>query len=278
MTEPIREPGRLERALVTGASSGIGREVARELASRGWPLVITARSEGALMELAAELRSEHGVDVGVIAGDLTEPDMPARLEEATEGAGGPIGLLVNNAGFGSYGDHLEHDLSTTLAMVRLNVTAVTELSHRFGRAMVERGRGRILNVASVAGLLPGPWMTVYYATKAYVISYSEGLREELRDTGVTVTTLCPGHTRSGFHERADREVPGLFEWFRVPTSAEVARFGVDRTLRGRGVVVHGWLNRVLDVALRFTPRTLAARLSGKVQERPDDDRRPAGKG
>ncbi len=255
------------RALVTGASTGIGEEIARELARRGWSLVITARSEERLASLAAELRSEHGVQVGVIAGDLTQAGMPARLEEATEGSGVPIDLLVNNAGFGQYGEFLESDLDRELAMIQLNVTAVTELTKRFARPMAERGRGRILNVASTAAFQPGPLMSVYYATKAYVVSFSEALRQELRAHGVTVTTLCPGPTSSEFQSRARMEESPLFNRMSVPSSATVARYGVDATLAGRGIAVQGLMNRILATLTRFAPRSILPGIVRRIQEK-----------
>ena len=252
---------------MTGASAGIGEAIARELARRGWPLILTARSEDRLATLAAELRSEYGVQVGVIAGDLTERGMPSKLEEATEGAGIPIDLLVNNAGFGDYGKFLDSDLDKELAMIQLNVTAVTELTKRFARPMAERGRGRILNVASTAAFQPGPLMSVYYATKAYVLSFSEALREELREHGITVTTLCPGPTESEFQSRARMEESPLFNRMSVPSSEVVARYGVDAALAGKGIAVQGLLNRVLVMSNRFAPRSVVPGIVRRIQEK-----------
>ncbi len=252
-------------ALLTGASWGIGEAMARELAAREWGLVLTARSEDRLHALAGELRDHYGVPVEVLAGDLTDPAMPAELEAATEGT--PIDLLVNNAGFGGYGPFVESELEREIRMIELNVTAVTELTKRFVRPMVERGHGRILNVASTAAFQPGPLMAVYYATKAYVLSFSEALREELKGTGVTVTTLCPGPTASEFQGRADMEGSPLFERLTLPTSAEVARYGVEAALRGKGIAVHGRMNRILAFAGRFAPRSLLPAIVRRIQEK-----------
>jgi uncharacterized protein len=253
-------------ALVTGASSGIGAAIARELASRGWDLVLTARSEERLERLGAELRGQHGVDVHVISEDLADPEAPARLEARTEGAGLGIDLLVNNAGFGRIGPFVAQEVEDANAMIRVNVTAVTELFRRFAPHMVARGGGRILNVASTAAFQPGPLMAVYYATKAYVVSFSEGVRNELASSGVTVTTLCPGVTGSEFHQRAGMHGDSVLERLRPASAEDVARFGVEAALRGKGVVIPGRLNRILATAVRFVPRSIVPALVRRIQE------------
>jgi uncharacterized protein len=258
-----RSPG---RALVTGASSGIGDAIARELASRGWDLVLTARSEARLERLADELRARHGVGVEVNSEDLTDPEAPARLERRTEGAGLAIDFLVNNAGFGRIGPFVAQEGEDANAMIRVNVTAVTELVGRFAPHMVARGGGRILNVASTAAFQPGPLMAVYYATKAYVVSFSEAVRNELASSGVTVTTLCPGVTGSEFHERAGMHGDSVLERLRPASTEAVARFGVEAALRGKGVVIPGRLNRILATAVRFVPRSIVPAIVRRIQE------------
>ncbi|TVP46005.1 MAG: SDR family oxidoreductase [Gemmatimonadales bacterium] len=254
------------RALVTGASSGIGDAIARELASRGWDLVLTARSEERLHRLADELRERHGVGVHVISEDLSDTEAPARLEARTEGAGLPVDLLVNNAGFGRIGPLLAQEAEDANAMIAVNVTAVTELLRRFAPHMVARGGGRILNVASTAAFQPGPLMAVYYATKAYVVSFSEAVRNELASSGVTVTTLCPGVTGSEFHERAGMHGDSVLERLRPASAEEVARFGVEAALLGKGVVIPGRLNRILATAVRFVPRSIVPAIVRRIQE------------
>ena len=252
-------------ALVTGASGGIGAEIARELSARGWNLILTARSEADLEALADELRVRDGIRARVVPVDLADPSGPEELEAATEGVGLTVELLVNNAGFGDFGPFLEAELDRALAMVRVNMAALTELSWRFAAAMAGRGRGRILNVASTAAFQPGPGMAVYYATKAYVLSLSEGLRVELREAGISVTTLCPGPTASGFQEEAGMGNSGILTIVPVPGAREVARFGVKAALKGKGVVIHGWVNRLLVLGVRFTPRWILPHLVHRIQ-------------
>lgn len=247
-------------ALVTGASSGIGLEIARRLAAQGDDLVLVARSAAKLETLAAELRAAHRVAVTVLAIDLSRPDGADRVAEAVRGAGLTIDTLVNNAGFGLFGKHVDTDLAAEQQMVDLNITTLTRLTKHFLPGMVKRGRGRVMNVASTAAFQPGPYMAVYYATKAYVLSYSEALAEELRDTGVTVTALCPGPTASGFQDAADMHDSALVKGKKLPTSAQVAGYAVDAMNRGRRVAVHGTMNCLMAQSVRFTPRAVVTRL------------------
>jgi uncharacterized protein len=263
VSPPRDAPGRW--ALVTGASGGIGAEIARELSGRGWNLILTARSKGALEALAGEIRARDGVLVQVIPADLADPSGPEVLEAATEGTGLSVDLLVNNAGFGDFGPFLEAELDRGLAMIQVNVAALTELSWRFARAMAARGQGRILNVASTAAFQPGPGMAIYYATKAYVLSLSEALRVEFRDAGISVTTLCPGPTATGFQEEAGMGNSGLLTLLPVPGAREVARFGVEAAMRGKGVAIQGWVNRFLALGVRFTPRGILPHLVHRIQ-------------
>jgi uncharacterized protein len=252
-------------ALVTGASGGIGAEIARELSARGWNLILTARSKGALEALAREVRARDGILAQVVPVDLADPSGPGALEAATEGSGLCVDLLVNNAGFGDFGPFLDAGLDRGMGMVQVNVAALTELSWRFAAAMARRGRGRILNVASTAAFQPGPGMAVYYATKAYVLSLSEGLRVEFRDAGISVTTLCPGPTATGFQELAGMGNSGLLTLLPVPGAREVARFGVAATLKGKGVAIHGWVNRLLVLGVRLIPRRILPDLVYRIQ-------------
>ena len=185
-------------ALITGASSGIGLELAKLFARDGYELVLVARRVERLEELGRELTQRHGVRCHTISVDLAQPDAAAEIVRRLEGAGPAVDVLVNNAGFGVLGPLATTEPETAGRMIRVNIEALTQLTRALLPGMLARRRGRILNVASTAGFAPGPLMAVYYATKAYVISFSEALAEELRGTGVTVTVLCPGPTRTEF--------------------------------------------------------------------------------
>ncbi|HSM03288.1 MAG TPA: SDR family oxidoreductase [Longimicrobiales bacterium] len=259
------------RALVTGASGGLGADIARELAARGTPLVLTARSREPMEALARELGTAHGVPVLVLALDLATPDAGNRLADEVEAAGVEVDLLVNNAGFGQWGPWPGLDPEQEAGMIRLNVEALTCLTRRFVPAMIRRGRGRVLNVASTAAFLPGPGMAVYYATKAYVLSFSEALAEELQGTGVTVTCLCPGPTPTGFQARIGADPSALLRGAVLP-SRTVARAGVEGALKGRRLVVPGLLNKLTTLAPRFLPRSWVPKLVKRVQ----DGRAPTG--
>lgn len=251
-------------ALVTGASNGIGLEIARELAARGHDLLLVARSEPRLAALAAELHGRHGVRADALAIDLATREAADRLVDEVERRGLQVDVLVNNAGFGLYGRHVQTSLDDEQQMIDVNVTTLTRLAKRLLPAMVRRGRGRILNVASTAAFQPGPYMAVYYATKAYVLSYSEALAEELAGTGVTVTALCPGPTASGFQDKAAMHDSALVHGKRLPTAAEVAAYGVRALQAGQRVAVPGLMNRLLVQSVRVTPRRLVTLLVARM--------------
>jgi uncharacterized protein len=255
-------------ALVTGASSGIGLELARLLAADGHDLVLVARSEGKLRELATELAAAHKIKTHVYAVDLGDPAAPAEIARRLAADGLAIDVLINNAGFGTFGlFHSETDGKFELQMIQVNVVALTELSKLLLPAMVKRGRGRIMNVASTAAFQPGPLMAVYYATKAYVLSFSEALAEEVRGSGVTVNAFCPGPTQSGFTSIAKMEDSKLFKGKKVPTSAVVARDGYRAMVRGRTVYIPGFMNWLLPFLQRFSPRAVVRRIVKRVQAR-----------
>lgn len=259
-------PSDSNRALVTGASRGLGRELARLLAADGHSLVLVARSEGALAEVAGEL--EGSVDVRVLPADLSRAEERERIAAVLEEEGIRIATLVNNAGFGTYGPFAGAERTEELDQIRVNVEAVTDLTHRFLPGMRSMGRGRILNVASTAAFQPGPLMAVYYATKAYVLSFSEALAEELSGSGITVTCLCPGPTRTEFHARADMEDSRLLTLGRMEAEA-VARRGYEGLLRGKRVVVPGFANRLGSILARILPQRLVTKTVRILQERVD---------
>ena len=259
-------PQSRETALITGASAGIGLELARQFAAHGHDLILVARNRDALEATAGTLEGKHGIKATVISSDLAKSESPPRLFEAVMSEGLRVDILVNNAGFGLGGEFVETDIDRELDMIQVNITAVTHLTKLFLQPMVLRRSGRILNVASTAALQPGPLMSVYYASKAYVLSFSQALDEELRKTGVTVTCLCPGTTATEFAERAGIANTRLFKLAGVANAEEVARYGYQATMRGDRVALPGMKNKAHMQALRLLPRSLVTTLARKVQE------------
>jgi len=253
--------------LITGASGGIGLELARIAAASRHDLILIARSEDKLTRLARELRKAHSINVEAVAADLADPLAGERLMSRLDPLGVSIDILINNAGFGLYGRFVDNPLDTELAMIQVNITALTELTKRFVVPMVARRKGRIMNVASTAAFFPGPLMAVYYATKAYVLSFSEALANELGGTGVTVTALCPGPTTSGFQAAAKLEESRLIAGKILATSAEVARFGWDAMMKGQVVAIYGASNRAMVAATRVVPRAALRKIVRSAQER-----------
>jgi short-subunit dehydrogenase len=253
-------------ALVTGASDGIGRALAHLLAADGHDLVLVARREANLRELADLLGARHGVRSLVLPIDLAGPEAPATVAERVRAAGLEIDVLINNAGFGGLGPFAERPLESDLAMIQVNVACLTALTRLFLPGMLARRRGRILNVSSTAAFQPGPLMAVYYATKAYVQSFSEALAEEVKGSGVTVTALAPGPTRSGFQEAAGIGSTRLIAGRRLPDAMSVARVGYRAMLRGRRSVVPGLANRIGATAYRVLPRRVLTFLIRRLQE------------
>ncbi len=248
-------------ALVTGASSGIGEAIAEHLAARGVSLILAARSARRLEALRSAWTARYGVAVETVAIDLSEAGGPARLWDATEGAGRVVHVLVNNAGFGLNGAEVELPLEKTAEMIRLNVGATAELTHRFLVAMRSRRKGWILNVASTAAFLPGPWFGTYSATKAFVLSFSQALHEEAKRDGVTVTCLCPGYTRTGFHAIAGMKSADETPFFPVLSAEAVAKAGLAALGKGRPFVIPHFLDRLWIASLRLVPRSVPPRLA-----------------
>jgi hypothetical protein len=248
-------------ALVTGASYGIGRELAVCCARGGFDLVLVARSGEKLRSLAAEIAGLYPVKARALEADLGDPGAPGRIERELSSEGAEITALVNNAGFGANGPFASLALEVQREMLQVNVVALTHLTRLVLPGMVARRRGRILNVASTAAFQPGPLMAVYYASKAYVLSFSEALSEELRGSGVTVTALCPGPTASGFQARAQMEHVRLVS--RPAMDARrVAETGYAGMMAGKAVVVPGLPNRLLAQSVRISPRFLVRRIAG----------------
>lgn len=250
-------------ALITGASGGIGREFARIHARRGGDLIVVARQTDALAALKLELESAYGVQVQTITADLTDADALRDLVAQTTGQ--PIEILINNAGFGGQGEHIDRDLSRERAMIDLNITALMTLCHAVGGAMARRGSGRILNVGSTAGMMPGPMQAVYFATKAFVRSYSLALAEELRDRGVTVTVLAPGFVDTGFADAADLHGTALVKGG-GRTPASVAKLGYEQMTAGRlHVVNEAGLSVALNWIIPLMPHRAVLALVRRLQ-------------
>jgi uncharacterized protein len=253
-------------AVVTGASSGIGVAVARELAARGYDLALVARREAALCAVGEGLRRAHGVDVTVCVADLRDPEAPDAILARLGGADARVDVLVNNAGFGVSGPALETPIATVMDMLRVNIEAVVALTMRIGPGMVRRGSGRIMNVASTAAFFPGPYMAAYYASKAFVLSYSEGIAEELTRAGVTVTALCPGPTTTEFADVAGTGHTRLYRRGAIMRAEDVARIGVRGMLAGRRIVIPGLVNKVLVQSARVAPRRMLATITARLNK------------
>jgi uncharacterized protein len=255
----------MKTALITGASSGLGLDFAKLFARDGHSLVLAARRRDRLEKLASELKAESpGIHVDVIEIDLGRPGAGQELFQKVKERGIEIDFLVNNAGVGSGGTFTELAVQSELQMVDLNVRTLLELTHLFLPEMVRRGSGRILNVGSTAGFQPGPYMSTYYATKAFVNSLSEALHEELRGTGVTCTVLAPGATATEFAKGAGVEKNGLFKGPNVGAAAEVARYGYEAMLAGRAVAIPGAVNKILVQALRVSPRFMTRKIAARL--------------
>jgi uncharacterized protein len=256
---------RSQTALITGASFGIGLELARVFAREGYNLVLVARSADKLRQLASELEKAHGTRSLILATDLTDPGASAYVLDQTTRADIQVDVLVNNAGFGQYGLFAENDLEECLRQIQLNVTTLTHLTRLYLPGMMERKSGGILNVASTAAFLSGPLMAVYFATKAYVLHFSEALANELGGTGVTVSCLCPGATATEFHKRANATGQRLLK-FGSMDARTVAEDGYRALMDGKPVVISGFKNWLLAQSVRLSPRRLVTAITRKTQE------------
>jgi short-subunit dehydrogenase len=249
-----------ETVLITGASSGIGGELARCFAESGSDLVLVARREDRLRDLAQELAGRYAVKTRLLAKDLARPTATSEIADELRNGGVRVDVLVNNAGFGDSGPFGQLDLERQMNMVQVNVGAATELTHRFLPDMLRNGRGGILNVASTAAFQPGPWMSVYYATKAYTLHFSEGLAEELAGTGVSVTCLCPGPTDTEFGAEAHMEGSLLFR-LGTMSAADVARSGYAGFRRRKVIVIPGVRNKFVAFIVRLGPRSAVRKIA-----------------
>ncbi len=256
----------MKTALITGASGGIGLKLAHHFAKDGHNLVLVARSKDKLEKLADDLKGRYNIQTEVITADLGASDAVNRLLEELSIRNVTVDILVNNAGFGIYGEFYDTNWEEEKEMMMVNMMALTELTKRLVPTMMERQSGKILNVASTAAFQPGPLMAVYYATKAYVLSFSEALENELKGTGISVSILCPGPTDTGFQQRASMEESKLLEGG-VMSVDQVADIAYKEFMSGKTLIIPGSQNKLLAFMIRFLPRKMVTRTVRKVQER-----------
>jgi uncharacterized protein len=252
--------------LITGASSGIGLEFATLFAKDGYHLVLNARNESRLQEIANELKSKYGVKVTVAAKDLSIPESADELTSELASAGIEIDVLINNAGFAAYGPFNETSWKEEKDMIQVNIMALTALTKQLLPGMIKRNSGKILNVASTAAFQPGPLMAVYYATKAYVLSFSEAVNYELRNTNVSVTALCPGATSTNFEKRANLESSRLFQSGAMD-ARDVAFEGYKALMKKKSLEIPGFKNKALANLVRFLPRKSVLKIVHYVQDK-----------
>lgn len=253
-------------ALITGASSGIGLELARIFASKGTNLVIVSRNVIELSKLKTELIEKHKIYVEEIEKDLSVPGAAKEVFEEVKSLSFDVDYLVNNAGFGDYGLFYKSDREKQERMINVNILALTQLTRLFLPEMVERKNGRIMNVASTAAFQPGPLMSVYYASKSYVLFFSEAIANELEGTGVTVTALCPGPTKSGFQKAANVELSKMMNANSIPTAERVAKYGYKAMMKGKRVAIHGLKNKELIFISRRAPKGFILNTIRKINE------------
>lgn len=265
-----------DRVLITGASSGIGLHLAHRFAAHGHPVCLVAPDASELERIAIDIEQRHGVDTLVVAVDLEDKDAMTVIDEAVLSAGWTVDILVNNAGHGFKGNYADVPIATHLSIVRLNVEAVLRMTSLFLPRMVAQRHGRLLNTASIAGFEPGPTMSVYHASKAFVLSWSEAIATELEDSGVSVTALCPGPTDTDFFPKGDLEESFAFQKTNLMDPEEVAQVGYEAVMSGERVAVVGAVNKAMVFSRRFMSEQLQARMNEKMYEDVDDPRRARG--
>jgi hypothetical protein len=253
-------------ALITGASMGIGKHISLELAKRGYDLILTSRNNELLEQLQEECIHTTGVRVYVYPLDLAAPGSAYTLYDWTVQQKLKVDVLINNAGFGDYGSFYASSYDKVSEMIQVNVSSLTQLTRLFLPNMVQQAQGYVMNVASVAGFVPGPYMAVYYATKAYVLSFSEAIAEEVRGTGVIVSAFCPGATETAFFDRAAAGNNPLFKKIPMPKASEVGAYGVKALFKGKIVSVHGVMNQANVFMLRWIPRRFLVKMLAKFQK------------
>jgi len=254
-------------ALITGASNGIGLELAKIHASKGGDLVLVARNKSKLDELKSELEKQFGVSVYTIGKDLSAINSAQEVFEETNMHNIQIDYLINNAGFGDFGMFTETDWDKELQMINLNITTLTLFTKLYLKEMVKRRSGKIMNVASTAAFQSGPTMSVYCATKAYVLSFTEAVSNEVSDKGITVTALCPGATETGFQTAGGMDESKLFKGKKLPSAKQVADYGYKSMIKGKTVAIHGIMNNIMSNSIRFMPRAIVLKVSRKILDK-----------
>ncbi len=254
-------------ALITGASSGIGLELAIVHAAHGDDLILVARNIQKLNELKLQLEKQYQIKVCTIEMDLSKPNASKALYDDVKAKNLKVDYLINNAGFGDFGLFHESSQEKMQQMMQLNIVALTELTRLYLPEMVQNKNGKIMNVASAAAFQPGPTMAVYYATKAYVLHLTEAISNEIANTGVTITALCPGATISGFKDAADLQESKLFKNKNLPSSKEVAEYGYRAMMNGKVVAIHGMMNYLMANSVRFAPRSLVLKIVRMIQDK-----------
>jgi len=257
----------MKTAMITGASSGIGLELAKIHAANGDNLVLIARSTDKLAALKTDILSKHKIQILLIEKDLSKTEAAQEVYDSVKSNGIAVDYLINNAGFGDYGLFAETNWEKELQMVNLNIITLLHLSKLFVKDMIERKSGKIMNVASTAAFAPGPFMAVYFASKAFVLHFSEAINEELKPHCISVTALCPGPTESGFQEVAAMQDSKLVKGKKLPSSEIVARYGYDAMMKGKAVAIHGLMNKILANSVRFTPRWLVVKITVLLQKK-----------
>ena len=251
-------------ALITGASNGIGLELAKIHASKGGDLVLVARNKSKLDEIKTELEKQYKVSVHIISKDLSLTNAAQEVYNETIKENIQVDYLINNAGFGDFGMFVETDWNKELQMINLNITTLTHFTKLYLQDMIKRNSGKIMNVASTAAFQSGPTMAVYFATKAYVLSFTEAVSNEVSDKGITITALCPGATETGFQTAGGMEESNLFKGKKLPTAKQVADYGYRSMIKGKTVAIHGIMNYILSNSVRFTPRALVVKITRKI--------------
>jgi len=254
-------------ALITGASGGIGLELARIHGQKGDNLVLVARNKIKLDAIKSELESKHHISVFIISMDLAVADSAKELYDVVKKQNISIDYLINNAGYGDYGFFADSDWEKESRMIQLNISTLTQLTRLFLTEMIHNGSGKIMNLGSIASFQPGPLMAVYCATKAFVLSFSEALNNEVADKGITVTALCPNLTESGFVDASAMNESKMAKGRKLPTAKEVAEYGYKSMMKGRAVAVHGFITKVMVKSVRLVPRWLVVKITRKLMEK-----------
>ena len=250
------------KALITGASSGIGYEFAKVLAKNKYDVILVSRNKEKLQKIKKEIEREHKVKVSVYKSNLSKLNEVKKFYQKVKNE--DISILINNAGVGDFGKFLDIPWEKDNEVIDLNIKALTFLTKNFSEKMVEKGEGKILNVTSIAAFQPGPYLAVYSATKSYVLHFSEALAEELKGTGVTVTTLCPGLTMSNFFKRSGISNDEVKTWGNLANAKEVAEYGYEMMIKNKVIVVYGLRNRFNVFLKRFLPRNVVTKITGRV--------------